>query len=123
MIGLGTMINSAAIVAGGAIALSALSQKGIEIGTHIYKLSDIEDKSFEDCSSEALLKTVSELNKKTFPELKKKFSFIKTKKNIYKRNFVFLNNIKTKTEKQIYLLIDSISTKLAILNQMTSQNE
>ena len=49
-----------------------------------------------------------ELNKKTFPELKKKFSFIKTKKNIYKRNFVFLNNIKPKTEKQIYLLIDSI---------------
>ena len=52
-----------------------------------------------------------ELNKKTFPELKKKFSFIKTKKNIYKRNFVFLNNIKPKTEKQIYLLIDSIFSK------------
>ena len=59
-----------------------------------------------------------ELNKKTFPELKKKFSFIKTKKNIYKRNFVFLNNIKPKTEKQIYLLIDSIfSEKKNKLNE------
>ena len=60
---------TAAIVAGGAIALSALSQKGIEIGTHIFKLSDITDKSFDEYSKADLSKAVSELNKKTFSVL------------------------------------------------------
>ena len=50
-----------------------------------------------------------ELNKKSFSELNKKFNFPKTHKNIFKKNFSILNNIKQpKKEKQIYFLIDSI---------------
>ena len=56
---------TAAIVAGGAIAQSALSKKGIEIGTHIYKLSDITDTSFDEVKS-YLKETIINLNKKTF---------------------------------------------------------
>ena len=57
---------TAAIVAGGAIALSALSKKGISIGTHIYKLSEITDKSFGEYSGDDLSKAISVINKKTF---------------------------------------------------------
>ena len=54
-------------------------------------------------------KNNSELNKISFSKLNKKFIFSKTNKNIFKRDFSFLNNIKQpKKEKQIYLLIDSI---------------
>lgn len=50
-----------------------------------------------------------ESNKNSFFKLNKKFNFSKTSKNIFKRDFSFLRNIKqTKKEKQIYLLIDSI---------------
>ncbi|MBP5529520.1 MAG: chorismate synthase [Lachnospiraceae bacterium] len=56
---------TAAIVAGGAIAQSALSKKGIEIGSHIYKLSDITDTSFEDING-YLPDVLANLNKKSF---------------------------------------------------------
>ena len=66
---------TAAIVAGGAIAQSALSKKGIEIGSHIYKLSDITDTSFDEIiasfdnqneKTDKLNKQISVLNKKEF---------------------------------------------------------
>ena len=66
---------TAAIVAGGAIAQSALSKKGIEIGSHIYKLSDITDISFDEIiasfdnqneKTDKLNKQISVLNKKEF---------------------------------------------------------
>ena len=57
---------TAAIVAGGAIAQSALSKKGIEIGSHIYKLSDITDTSFDEIDNNELIKEISVLNKKEF---------------------------------------------------------
>ena len=55
---------TAAVVAGGAIALKALSKKGIEIGTHIYKLADISDREFANLQDD-----VNALNKKTFAVL------------------------------------------------------
>ncbi len=55
---------TAALVAGGAIAIKALSDKGIEIGTHISRLSDISDRDFSDMSED-----IKDLNKKTFPVL------------------------------------------------------
>ena len=53
-------------MAGGAIAQSALSKKGIEIGSHIYKLSDITDTSFDEIDNNELVKEISVLNKKEF---------------------------------------------------------
>ena len=74
---------TAAIVAGGAIAQSALSNKGIEIGSHIYKLSDITDTSFDEIiasannqskKNEELLKQISSLNKKEFAVINEEVS-------------------------------------------------
>ena len=56
---------TAAIVAGGAIAQNALSKKGIEIGSHIYKLSDITDTSFDDING-YIPEVIVNLNKKSF---------------------------------------------------------
>ena len=55
---------TAAIVAGGAIAMSALEKKGISIGTHIYKLSDLTDREFSDIKND-----IDALNKKAFAVL------------------------------------------------------
>ena len=74
---------TAAIVAGGAIAQNALSKKGIEIGSHIYKLSDITDTSFDEIiasannqskKNEELLKEISSLNKKEFAVINEEVS-------------------------------------------------
>lgn len=43
---------TAALVASGAILLSALSKKGIQIGTHIKKCGGISDRSFDDITSD-----------------------------------------------------------------------
>lgn len=55
---------TAALVAAGAIAISALRMNGILIGTHIASLSDIKDRAFNDL--EADLETLADL---TFPVL------------------------------------------------------
>ena len=55
---------TAALVAAGAIAQSALLQKGIEIGTHIKKCACIEDTDFSDIRSEIRI-----LNEKYFAVL------------------------------------------------------
>ncbi len=48
---------TAPLVAAGAICLKALSQKGIEIGTHIASLSNIKDRKFDNLNEDiALLK-------------------------------------------------------------------
>ena len=57
---------TAAVVAAGAIAMSALSKKGINVGTHIKKLADIEDSEFKD-----LEKDIKALSEKEFPTLDK----------------------------------------------------
>ncbi len=43
---------TAALVAGGAIAISALKNIGINIGTHIYSLGAVKDRAFEDLSAD-----------------------------------------------------------------------
>ena len=43
---------TAAVVAAGAIAISALRQKGINIGTHIARLAGIADRGFKDYESD-----------------------------------------------------------------------
>lgn len=55
---------TAGIVAAGAIAISALKEKGIYIGTHIAKCAGIEDKGFENYS-----KDIASLNGKLFATL------------------------------------------------------
>jgi len=55
---------TAAIVAAGAIAMSALNSKGIKIGTHIASLSGICDRAFEDYDAD-----IETLSKKVFPVL------------------------------------------------------
>lgn len=57
---------TAAIVAAGAVAISALKKKNIYIGTHIYSLSGIKDAPFTDLS-----KDIKELSNKYFPVLNK----------------------------------------------------
>ena len=65
---------TAAIVAAGAICTYALSKKGIAIGTHINKLSNISDTSFDEIFSKNdyenglnnLSNIIDELNKKKF---------------------------------------------------------
>lgn len=52
---------TAALVAAGAIVLSALKQKGIVIGTHILSCGGIEDSNFENLSEE-----IAALNTKDF---------------------------------------------------------
>ena len=58
---------TAALVAAGAIAMRALSEKGIYVGTHIKKLADIEDRDFNE-----LDKDVKALSQKEFPALDSK---------------------------------------------------
>ncbi len=55
---------TAALVAAGAIAISVLRQNGILVGTHISRISDISDRSFN--SYEADLETLADLS---FPVL------------------------------------------------------
>lgn len=55
---------TAALVAAGAIAISALRQNGILIGTHISRISDICDRNFESYESD--IETLADL---TFPVL------------------------------------------------------
>ena len=55
---------TAALVVAGAIVASALEKKGIAIGTHIKALADIEDRSFEDLSSD-----IETLSNSAFPVL------------------------------------------------------
>ncbi len=57
---------TAPIVAAGAIALSMLKAKGIEIGTHISSIGDVNDASFSDYISD-----ISFLSDKNFPVLRK----------------------------------------------------
>ena len=55
---------TAGLVAGGAIAIKALNELGINIGTHISSLGGVCDRSFEDIGSD-----IVNLNKKTFAVL------------------------------------------------------
>ena len=55
---------TAALVAVGAIAISALEEKGIKIGTHISRLAGIDDRSFNDIEND-----VSYLSSLKFPVL------------------------------------------------------
>lgn len=55
---------TAALVAAGAILLSALRQKGIAIGTHISSLAGICDRPFSDCEAD-----IASLSQLTFPVL------------------------------------------------------
>lgn len=55
---------TAALVAAGAICKCALEQKGIFIGTHVKKCAGIQDREFEDLSSD-----IQTLNKSTFAVL------------------------------------------------------
>lgn len=55
---------TAAIVAAGAIVISALKNKGISIGTHIARCGGIEDRSFADLNSD-----INALSVKTFATL------------------------------------------------------
>ena len=55
---------TAALVAAGAIAISALRQNGILIGTHISRLANISDRSFDSYESD--IETLADL---TFPVL------------------------------------------------------
>lgn len=55
---------TAGLVAAGAIAISALSAKGIKIGTHIYKCGGISDDEFSDLSSD-----IDALGEKSFAVL------------------------------------------------------
>ena len=55
---------TAALVAAGAICKCALEQKGIIIGTHVKKCAGIQDREFEDLSSDIQI-----LNKSTFAVL------------------------------------------------------
>ena len=55
---------TAPLVAAGAIAIKVLAEKGIHIGTHIYKLSDVSDREFEN-----LAEDIKALNAKAFAVL------------------------------------------------------
>ncbi len=57
---------TAALVAAGAILISALRQKGIEIGTHIRTLGDLQDRDFSDLKADFAV-----LNNQSFPVLDK----------------------------------------------------
>ncbi len=60
---------TAALVAAGAIAISALRQNGILIGTHIRQLAEIEDRAFEDLDAD-----LEALGDMVFPVLSEKRS-------------------------------------------------
>ena len=53
---------TAALVAAGAIARYALEKKGVVIGTHILKLHELRDRTFDDLAAD-----IAYLNKQTFP--------------------------------------------------------
>ena len=55
---------TAALVASGAIAISALKKLGINVGTHILKCGDVSDRAFECCEDDVL-----SLQDKQFPVL------------------------------------------------------
>lgn len=57
---------TAGLVAGGAIALSALKKRGINIGTHICSLGNIHDRPFEDIDED-----IAALNRLSFAVLDK----------------------------------------------------
>ncbi len=73
---------TAPIVAAGAIAISALSAKGIKIGTHIAELASVKDKNFTDYE-----KNIAFLSTADFPALDSekrelmKAEILKTKKD------------------------------------------
>ena len=60
---------TAALVAAGAILVSALEKKGIKIGTHIASLGGIFDRGFENYDND-----IAELSNKAFPVLSDKAS-------------------------------------------------
>lgn len=68
---------TAGIVAVGAIAISALMEKGIYIGTHISRLAGIEDIKFTDYKSD-----IESLNKKEFAVLNDDIADVMQKKII-----------------------------------------
>lgn len=72
---------TAGIVAGGAIAIETLKNKGILIGTHIKKCAGVEDNSFTDYENE-----IKNLNSKIFAVLnnKKGEEMIKNIENVAK---------------------------------------
>lgn len=74
---------TAGIVAGGAIAIETLKNKGILIGTHIKKCAGVEDNSFTDYENE-----IKNLNSKIFAVLnnKKGEEMIKNIENVAKEN-------------------------------------
>ncbi len=55
---------TAAIVAAGAVAISALEEKGIYIGTHISSLAGVKDRSFD-----LIFDDINKLNSSAFPVL------------------------------------------------------
>lgn len=55
---------TAALVAAGALALSALKQKGICVGTHIASLADVADRTFDDLQAD-----IDALSDRVFPVL------------------------------------------------------
>lgn len=73
---------TAAVVAAGAIAISALNGKGIKIGTHIAELASVKDRNFTDYE-----KDISFLSSAVFPALESekealmKAEIIKAKKD------------------------------------------
>ena len=60
---------TAALVACGAIAASALSSKGIYIGTHLYSLASVSERSFVDFSTEELYRAQKSLDVSEFAVL------------------------------------------------------
>lgn len=59
------------IVCAGAIAKQILESKGIYIGSHIKRIQDIYDTSFDYVNEETLKEQILEVNKKYFPTLSK----------------------------------------------------
>ena len=59
------------IVCAGAIAKQILENKGIYIGSHIKRIHDIYDASFDYINEETLKEQILEVNKKYFPTLSK----------------------------------------------------
>lgn len=55
---------TAALVAAGAVLITALASKGIALGTHVSRLAGIQDRSFADYSED-----FSDLKQKSFPVL------------------------------------------------------
>lgn len=60
---------TAALVAGGAIAVDILQKKNILIGTHILQCGDVRDQGFETVEEEILRQQIQTVQKKPFPVL------------------------------------------------------